>query len=388
MPIHRHVPSLLTLAIVLVGVGVLSFANMGPNDDRVLHYQGVLESNGNAPTQPHDFRFALFASSPSAVDLDCLLADPSPNCSLWSEQLDDVDVTSGRFAVTLGASTALTDNILGQPALYVGVAVRASGTSTFSKLNGTSRIVPSPLASRAAAAVDFKVTGTLTATTVSSTTVDADDVVTDSLDVGGNGAVIDSYLVVQRPNVARGTPAAVFKTNDNAHQLEVLTDGLRMTSADDLYLTPGSGRIVRSNGSHHVGGDLTTSGRLRADCPGGMTRLHPNSAVCIDDVVTNMGQNWYAAARICHANHKRMCTSSEIWVGLSYDNTDSFGFFSTGNRWAWSSAVVDTNGGTDHGGCHVNLNDDEPGKHLGESNCQVAAQAEDPNIGVLCCYSQ
>ncbi|MCP4502009.1 MAG: hypothetical protein GY822_18785 [Deltaproteobacteria bacterium] len=130
--------------------------------NRHLSYTGHLDS-GSGPAQGlHDFRFALFASSPSDVDLDCLLP-AVPTCSLWSEELIGVEVESGSFAVELGDNTTLDDGILGQNALWLGIAVKSDSEAAYSKLGGSQRLVSAAYASRAAAAKDFKITGTLDA---------------------------------------------------------------------------------------------------------------------------------------------------------------------------------------------------------------------------------
>lgn len=147
-------------ALVLLGGGVFAFANMEPNDSRVLQYSGMLRSDGEAVTGAYDFRVGLFVTDTDANARGCLLNDP-PDCALWSSEISAVDVVTGAFGLTLGEYTALSDSVLAQSALYLALAVREPNEAGFSLLDGYQRIVPTPFASRAAAAKSFKVTSDL-----------------------------------------------------------------------------------------------------------------------------------------------------------------------------------------------------------------------------------
>lgn len=161
MALTSRLPVLLSTCIIF-GAGTFLYAQMGPNEARLIPYQGTLEESGQPADGTFDFRFGLFSVEPSEVELDCLLAEP-PNCPLWSEEQTDVDVYQGQFSVALGDVEDVTDTMLAQSALYVGVAVKASGASGFQRLAGTSRILPTAWASRAAAADEFNVAGEITA---------------------------------------------------------------------------------------------------------------------------------------------------------------------------------------------------------------------------------
>lgn len=164
MALNHRLPALLSTCIIF-GAGTLLYAQMGPNDARLIPYQGTLEEAGQPADGAYDFRFALFSVEPNAAALDCLLADP-PNCPLWSEEQTDVSVNQGQFAVALGDVEDVTDTMLAQSELYVGVAVKAAGASGFQRLGGTTRILPAAWASRAAAADDFTVAGEVSADAV------------------------------------------------------------------------------------------------------------------------------------------------------------------------------------------------------------------------------
>lgn len=159
--VMRYFRSLTTMVwIVSISSGYAAKANMGLDETRILQYQGVLRSGAVDASGLHDFRFGLFLSDSDPNAAGCLLNDP-PNCALWSSERLGIQVSSGRFAVTLGETTPISDSILGQAALYLAIAVREDGDPAYALLQGLQRIVPAPLASRAAAANDFHVRGDL-----------------------------------------------------------------------------------------------------------------------------------------------------------------------------------------------------------------------------------
>ena len=166
----------LTVAIVLAGASFYALARMDINDARTLPYQGVLEQGGAAANGDYLMRFGLFVASPTPNELQCVATD---TCALWSEE-QLVTVVNGRFSVLLGDSDGdLTDAVLGNNALFLGIAVKeASSPDAFSLLDGVQEIAPAPWAARAAAAKDFKVTGALTAGSVTAGDVTAGSVTT------------------------------------------------------------------------------------------------------------------------------------------------------------------------------------------------------------------
>lgn len=154
--LYHRAPSILLTLLVLGGVGYLAHATMAPSDARTFPYSGRLQQGGVDANGLHDFRFGLFTSA--SPDTTCLLNDP-PNCSLWSSQLDDVTVSAGTFGVELAG---VPDTALAQSSLFLAMAVKEDSEASFVVLAGTQEIRPAPWAARAAAAADFKVTGTLT----------------------------------------------------------------------------------------------------------------------------------------------------------------------------------------------------------------------------------
>lgn len=329
----NRIPHLLAFLVVL-GAGGFLYAQMGPNDDRVVPYQGTLFQAGDAANGLHDFRFALFTSEPDSAALDCLLS-AGPTCPLWAEERVGVNVADGQFSVVLGESVALTDTILGQGALYVGIAVKSADDLAFTKLQGSTRLLPTPWASRAAAANDFRVAG--------------------ALDVGGN------------------------ITSDGT--LDV-TGGV--TTAGVVNATTG----LATAGTVSAGGDVTAGGRIRANCPANMTRIRPNSATCIDAAVGDVGvYNWYDSGAACQDRGKRMCSVAEVSVAARAGSTATY-LLGNVNRWAWADGVWAPNGGLDHGGCHIQLNTDEPATYVGEANCQISAAVLNSVVGTLCCFEQ
>ena len=149
----------LAVALVLLGASAYAVARMGPTDARTLPYQGTLEQNGAVANGEYLMRFGLFVTPPDATAAQCVAND---DCTLWSEE-QLVDVTNGRFSVELGDTVAITDQILTNNTLHLGIAVKpAADPGPFTLLDGVQEIVPQPWAARAARANAFRVTGGLT----------------------------------------------------------------------------------------------------------------------------------------------------------------------------------------------------------------------------------
>jgi hypothetical protein len=186
---------------------VFAYANMAPNDDRLLQYQGSLRSGGGEANGSYDFRFGLFISDADPNAAACLLNDP-PNCALWSSEIVDVEVSAGRFAVTLGEQDAISDSVLAQDALYLAVAVKGDADVGFSAMSGYQRLVPVPLASRAAAARDFKVTGSVSGPLVVAGDVSTSGDVLATGDVLADGQIWGASLRSDGDVVAAGNVTA------------------------------------------------------------------------------------------------------------------------------------------------------------------------------------
>lgn len=113
---------------------------------RLIPYEGYLDQDGSPVTTMEGagltMTFALYTV-------------PEGGAPIWQEAHDDVPVRAGRFAVTLGGRTAITDAMLRQPALYVGVSI--GGVA----LAGRQRILSAPQAVTAAQAQELSVVGNL-----------------------------------------------------------------------------------------------------------------------------------------------------------------------------------------------------------------------------------
>jgi len=165
----RRLHSLALIAsITLLSSGAL--AQMEPDDNRQLAYEGHLDLNGAPVTGAHDFRFALFATE--AADASCLGLSTSDACdaaSLWWAEHPGTTVAAGSFSVTLGATKSLGDGVLKSAELWLAIAVR-QGSDPFTVLQGKQKLLAVPFAARAAAAKDYKVSGNLTVAGTASVT--------------------------------------------------------------------------------------------------------------------------------------------------------------------------------------------------------------------------
>lgn len=279
----------LVAAFVLLGGAVFAFANMEPDDTRIMQYSGTLQSDGSAVTGPHDFRVGLFTTNTVANAADCLLTDP-PGCALWSSELADVPVYAGAFSLTLGEADALSDAVLGSSALYLAMAVRASGDTDFSLLSGYQRIVPSPLASRAAGAKDFKVTGNLTANAADLGATVVDSLVTTGTVTAARVAssrIVPDYASWSSGDVGAGGAAIV---NDDGNFQSLLIVGNDSAGGD---------RNVRIFDHLNVAGNLT-AGQLR----GGS--LRHGSCLWRNASPYNLNNN---------QDHSVTCSSGEFMAG-------------------------------------------------------------------------
>jgi len=214
--------NLLLAAVLLAGGAAYGISGMEPDDSRTLAYTGYLE-NGSAPQSgTFQLRFGLFASE--NADDSCLLTGPT-DCTLWSEEQSDVQLDSGVFSVVLGEATALSDTVLAQTSLYLGIAVQGPADAAFTVV-GKQKLQMVPFAARAAAAKDYKVTGDLTVGgQVVASSVELD------MGVGGmafenSGTGLDIRALT---NPSAGDPLFRILSAGNAERLRVDHDGTLFT---------------------------------------------------------------------------------------------------------------------------------------------------------------
>ncbi|MFH1811922.1 MAG: hypothetical protein ABIJ09_24500 [Pseudomonadota bacterium] len=167
----------------LLALSLLPAASLAQTASPLIPYQGHLELSGQSAVGPHDFRFALFATS--TADPTCLVTvtQLSDSCGLWWTEQGGVAVNAGAFGVLLGQNKALTSATLAQNALYLAIAVRPQGAADFTLLQGLARLGDLPFAS---AAHDFTVHGALS--------------VKDVLDVGADTANRPRTIAFVRDN--------------------------------------------------------------------------------------------------------------------------------------------------------------------------------------------
>ncbi|MCP4500454.1 MAG: hypothetical protein GY822_10885 [Deltaproteobacteria bacterium] len=195
-------------------------------------------------------RFGLFASA--NADDSSLLTGPT-DCSLWSEQITDVSVDSGRFGVTLGESTTLNDTVLAQTSLYLGIAVQGADDAALTVI-GKQKLQMVPFAARAAAAKDYKVTGALTAGTVDTGTLFADSGdISGDLDVGGQ---------------------LILKDVNGTSRVQTTTNFLYFTDTDNNDDDTGSAFLLSANSNYFWGAlDATSSAFTKTATPSPLATL-------------------------------------------------------------------------------------------------------------------
>lgn len=134
-------------------------AQMKVNDDRLISYSGLLQDGVGPISDVVSLRVALFTGNSSATDANDCLRNDFTNCGLWGEELTNVVVSAGRFAIVLGKINPLPDSDLASDQLWVALGVKGANDAEFSPLSGRQQLIAVPYASRAAAAKDYKVTG-------------------------------------------------------------------------------------------------------------------------------------------------------------------------------------------------------------------------------------
>lgn len=239
MRLRQRRNELYLFALITVGGATALFAQMEPGEGRSFAFHGLLERDGVRGSTPHDLQVGLFTSP--AADPSCLANEPAGGgCGVWTELHPAVDVVDGAFSVLVGRGTGapLSDEVLRQGALYLGIAVRetGSGAAGFSVLGGLHEITAVPWAARAAAAKNYRVTGELSA---------------GSLSVGGD-AWLDGDVEVG---------GDLLKTSADG-QLGVSADKVFRDTGDDwVHLNDGPGSTDLAN---FAAGQIRAAGHLRA----------------------------------------------------------------------------------------------------------------------------
>jgi hypothetical protein len=80
-----------------------------------------------------------------------------------------------------------------------------------------------------------------------------------------------------------------------------------------------------------------------------------------------------------------MCHAAEVSAAVRLNRIRKYAFGTEGNYWAWVDQTASDSTAPGFGGCHVNLNPDEPGIALGDINCAIDAYAPFSVIEGLCC---
>lgn len=261
---RSHAPAFFGALIVLLGGSLLTWANMDVGQSRLIPYSGVLQENGADVDGTFALRFALFTTE--SADATCLLAAGSPTCSLWSEEQTNVTVHEGRFGVTLGANSSITDAHLATSPLYLAVAVRGPADAGFALLTNKHELLSVPFAARAAAAKNYEITGTLTvggtltagATTLNGTadaSLAGGGILQVRNPVSGANIVVDANEIMARSGAGEAAPLFL-----NYEGGQVQAGGSVAVTGGNLAVTNGN---VTASGVVNAGGDVITSGRMR-----------------------------------------------------------------------------------------------------------------------------
>jgi len=340
--LSRRAPYSLVSLFVLVAGSMLAVAQMGPDDDRLLPYQGYLELNGApADTADYTMRFAVFATADA--DASCLLSDPA-GCPLWGEE-QQVHVDAGAFSVVLGNASALSDAVLAQDRLFLAIAVSGPADGgAFSALDGKSEIFPVPFAARAAAARDYKVTGSLV--------VDGNADV-GSLDVDSDATANRLHLRVDSDVNTTGTTGTLILGNQSGINMGI--DGNEIMARDGdgtsrLHLNLAGGDVAIGNNTSTIEVDGTldvnaidansvVTDNLAFGCGTGWSRV---GMWCIENNLRGAsGTNYHSAIGVCHDQGASVCSISAL---MACDTAEPAGATCAAttdtNTWLWTSNAI------------------------------------------------
>lgn len=319
---RKHLSAATGVLLGSVGVSLLAFAQMEPGETRTFPYHGRLELNGAAASDPHDFRFGLFATA--SADASCLVTG-TVGCGIWAEQHDDVELSQGRFGVLLGQAGGLGDAQLASPRLFLGIAVSGPGDQgAFHLLDSKQEIHPVPWASRAAVAKDYRVTGSLEV---------LGDAYVDTLEVADDTSLGTVTLRKQGMTSRIGFAAQTNDPGEIVHFENNNVGELWLSSSDDWGTGVENDRIVfgqfpggpvrhefKANGdariSRHlsVDGNLSVGGVIQSSCNTGRT------TGCSDD---GSGETYYLD------RHNISCNANEHlrqWRMLRCNNNNGLYF--------------------------------------------------------------
>ncbi len=324
--VHRHTAPALLTALVIGGGSFFAVAQFGPDDDRRLPYQGTLESAGAAAASGlYTLRFGLFLDRDA--DAACLVSDPT-TCSLWGEE-QSVEVSEGRFSVALGDSEGIPDTVLAQPGLFLSIAVNGPDDgATFTLLDAKQEILAVPFAARAAAARDYKVTGTLTANAV-----DATSATIDSAFVGALEA--DEVNVNDLRLLAHGEGLQLRPDADPSSGFNLFS--VRSSDGTNRLRVEHNGETEVTN-NLRVNGSAVITGALNYGCGSGWVRV---GAWCIENQVRGqLGINYTQALNACHNVGANVCPIGAL---LACDSISPSGAVCSStldeDRWLWTSGI-------------------------------------------------
>ncbi len=307
-----------------------ALAQMERDDPRRIPYTGRLESSGAPAQGAYDFRFALFAG---ANDVATCLGTSVTGCGLWAEEQTAVPVSSGQFAVVLGSNTPLQDAVLASPQLFLAIAVKGPSDAAYAVLVQKQQVIASPLASRAAAANNYKVTGIL--------------------DARGDARLVNSsFAGVRVGNPAPPAPLAgadaLYNKNDapadvgisagNGGDVEIAAGTVSAMTVNASGVTvklPLTVADVTATDDPAAANTLLINGRMRMTCPPNMTRL---GAWCIDNT-RRAPADYDGASSACHAVSANLCGMDALLLcdGLEPTTSDCTVYTDGNNPPLWTS---------------------------------------------------
>ncbi len=147
-------------------------------------------------------------------------------------------------------------------------------------------------------------------------------------------------------------------------------------------------------GNATVGGSLSVTGPLQSGCPtafpvgGGNVNMVDLGATCImrehnADTARNV-KSWTATNEYCVQKGLRLCHPAEVSAAVRLGLIRTY-LWSEGDYWAWVDQTASDSNAAGFGGCHVNLNTNQPGFQPGDINCAIDAYATNGSIAGLCC---
>lgn len=204
-----------------------------------------------------------------------------------------------------------------------------------------------------------------------------------------------------------GAPAHASQVNGNFQAvIDLVTTKLGPITSSGVtvagVVTTGSvtaALVSATSGS--ISGTLNVGGAVNSGCPitfplqGSSVDMVDMGAYCImrahNADLARGAKNWLQTNEYCVSRGLRMCTFSEVSAAARLNRITTYSFTApgdggvTGDYWAWVDQTASDSNIAGFGGCHVQLNTNQPGYQVGDINCAVDGYLTSSVIVGLCC---